>query len=176
MRILILLYILSANTAFAEIEKIAIPTDTGLKAYWQPKLSEIQGWKHNREASLHYGANFQLPIGQTLNGSETVIYARAFYKPRIPKTNSLQELIDKDIAEFKARDPNMIIDELTEQFAKNRTKFKVFKLTPNTGKNWEVISFADEGEFYLMFVVSSRSEVGLSNSMSDYFAFVNNYQ
>jgi len=176
MRIALLSLVLLSNLAFAEIEKFAIPSDSGFKTYWWPKLSEVEGWVHNREASYHYSSNFQLPVGETLNGAETVIYARAIYKPRVPNYEILQDLIDNDLAKFKARDSNINISQLSDEDAKNKTIFNVYKLTPDSGNNWEVISFADEGDFYLMFVVSSRSATDLSESMPAYLEFVRNYE
>lgn len=181
MRILLLLSLLIpsffiSGTVVAEIEKLAIPSPTGIQTYWWPKLPKVEGWEHNREASINYSSNFQLPVGETLNEAETVIYARAIYKPKQPEIESIEQLIDEDKKKFFERDPNMRIVELPNERAKNETLFRVFELTPEEGRNWEIVSFADEEDFYLIFVVSSRSQQGLEKSMPKYLSFLRNYE
>jgi hypothetical protein len=76
-------------TASAEIEKVAIPTDNGLTLHWWPKLPDVAGWHFDREASYHYGFAAWAPDNFTFSNAETVIYARAVYKPRDPERSRL---------------------------------------------------------------------------------------
>jgi hypothetical protein len=106
------LLVLSAS-ANSEIEKVAVPCEQKLCFYWWPKLVAVKGWHHDREHSYLYTANAQAPDGYTFANAESVIYAKALYKPRIPKTTSLEMLIKDDKEQFLSRDPNIMVSEVT---------------------------------------------------------------
>jgi len=50
-RLIFLLLLISAPIQ-AEISKLVIPHETGMKFYWWPVLPEINGWHHDREHGL----------------------------------------------------------------------------------------------------------------------------
>jgi hypothetical protein len=56
----------ASTAAIADIEKIAIPGERGLQFYWWPKVPLVEGWRHDREHSLHYSVNALAPNGFTL--------------------------------------------------------------------------------------------------------------
>ncbi len=93
----------ASATASAEIEKVAVPTDNGLTLHWWPKLPDVAGWHFDRDASYHYGFAAWAPDNFTFADAETVIYARAIYKPRDPETKSLDVLIERDKQHFRAK-------------------------------------------------------------------------
>lgn len=102
-----------SSSAYAEIEKIAIPGDKGLSFYWWPKLIPIEGWHQDREHSFFYSANVLAPDGFTFKNAESVMYASASYKPRSPEIKSLEALIDNDRKDFEANVPGVSIQEVT---------------------------------------------------------------
>jgi len=41
---------------------------------------------------------------------------------------------------------------------------------------WEKVSYGEEGEFYLIFTLSSRSEQGFKAALKDYELFISRYK
>jgi len=106
----------------AEIEKFAIPSEScgGMCFYWWPKLPNIQGWHHEREQSYNYSANAQAPDGFTFANAETVFYAKALYKLRIPETNNIEQLIKDDHSRFLSKSELHITQEKPIYTADNK--------------------------------------------------------
>src|SRR5207237_10269165 len=102
----------ACSPAFAEIEKIAIPGERGISFHWWPKLPSVVGWHHDREQSFQFGVNALAPDGFTFANAETVMYAKAVYKPREPEAKSLELLIEKDKKTFAAHIPGVAIEEV----------------------------------------------------------------
>ena len=172
-----LLFILLSVAANAEIEKKVVPCEQQkMCIYWWPKLAIIQGWHHERNFSYQYGFNAQAPDGFTFANAESVIYAKALYKPSIPETKSLEMLISKDKNDFISRDPNIIVSEVTSLKTGNGQNLKSFTFFPQGKGNWEQVSYGEEGEFYLIFTVSSKSEEGFTKVLDTYKQFINQYK
>jgi len=91
--VFILLFTLSIPQSFAEIQKFANPCDQGICFSWWPKLPRVAGWHQDQDQSYNYKINAQAPDGRTFANAETVIYANAIYKPRVPESKTLQDLI-----------------------------------------------------------------------------------
>jgi len=162
--------------AHAEIEKIAVPCEKKFCFYWWPKLPTVEGWHHDREHSCMYSANAQAPDGYTFANAETVIYAKALYKPRMPETTSLEMLIKDDKNQFLARDPNIVISEAESLTTGDGQVMKSFTFFPKQHGNWEQVSYGEEGDYYLIFTVSSRTKDGYKKTLEAYKKFVSGYK
>ena len=176
MKHLIILLFLISSPAQSEIFKLAIPGDTGMKFYWWPTLPEIKGWHHDRNFSLRYSSNAQAPDGFTFANAETVIYAKAIFKPRRKNIKSLNELIESDKRDFLKNTKDLEIKETDPLTTFDGKTLKSFTFTPKVKGNWERVSYGEEGEFYLIFTISSRSKNGYSESLKDYVQFISNYK
>lgn len=163
-------------SASAKIKKTAIPCKTGLCLYWWPELAPVQGWHHDQEASLMYGINAEAPDGYTFSNAVAVIYAKAMYKPRVPKTKSLKMLIENDKAEFLSRDPTIQITEVKSLRTADGRVLQSYTFFPKKGGNWEEVSYGEEGDFYLLFVISSQTKSGLEKALKAYKGFINQYK
>lgn len=161
--------------SYAEIEKIAIPCETGLCFYWWPKLPAVKGWHYDRENSLLFSTNAQAPDGFTFKNSETVFYAKALYKPRIPDTNSLTALIEYDKRKFQSHDPTITITEAEALTTKDGKPLKVFVFAPKEKGNWELVAYGEEGEFYVVFTLSSRTKAGYTKNIPVFKQYVMRY-
>lgn len=162
--------------ATARIEKTAIPCKTGICLYWWPAMAYVKGWHHDQGASLMYSINAEAPDGYTFSNAESVIYAKAVYKPRQPETKSLQMFINGDKASILARDHTIEISEvkpLTTEDGRNLPSYTFF---PAKKGNWEEASYSEEGEYYLVFVLSSRSKEGFKKALGAYKKFIVNYR
>ena len=169
------LLLLTYSVAHAEIEKIAIPGENGLSVHWWPKLAPLNGWHQDREHSLFYGANALAPDGNTFKNAETVMYALAIFKPRAPDIKSLAALIESDRKEFEASVPGISIHEVAAISSFDGQKFRSFTFFPTSEGNWERVSYGEEGEFYLVFTVSSRTRSGFNAAVGAYEKLIIGY-
>ncbi len=175
MALLFSLILLAPTFLCAEIEKKAMPSDSGLQLYWWPKLPLIEGWHQDEGSSYQYGINAQVPDGVTFSDAETVIYAKAIYKPRVPELSSLEQLINDDIAGFKTQDPSIIIKEVPKIISADGKVFKSLAFIPKATGNYEQVSYAEEAEFYLIFAISSRNKEGFEKGFKAYRMFITQY-
>jgi hypothetical protein len=160
----------------AEIERLAIPGERGMQFYWWPKLAPISGWQHDRDFSLRYSANALAPWGKSFADAETVMYAKAIYKPRVPETKSLTGLIENDKKDFVRNVPGIVIEDAEPLPSGDGKKLISLSYTPKDKGNLERVSYLDEGEFFLVFTISSRSASGLRSSMSAYEKMIAQYR
>jgi hypothetical protein len=164
------------SLALGEIEKIAIPCEQGLCFHWWPKLPPVDGWHHERDYSLKYGANALAPDGFNFANAETVMYVRALYKHRMPDTKSLEALIDHDKKEFLTTDPTIAISEASALTSADGQRMRSFTFFPKGRGNWERVTYGEEGDFFLIFTVSARSEDGYRKAQPAYEALVTHYR
>jgi hypothetical protein len=175
-RLLLLLILAGTFPVNAEIEKFGRPCETGLCLYWRPKLAPVEGWHHEPGPSQQYGANALAPDGSTFMDAETVMYAKAFYKPRITETKSLEALIENDKRGFLANVPGVVIANTKPLSTGDGKKLKSVTFFPTSQGNWERVSYGEEGEFYLLFTVSSRTKAGYEKALPAYEAMIRGYK
>jgi len=176
MRFIFLTILLVSAQVQAEIYKLAIPSESGMKFYWWPVLPEVEGWHHDREHSLMYSSNAQAPDGFTFANAETVIYSKALYKPRVPETKSIAELIKSDKKEFLSRAPDLIVKKVDPLVTDEGVKLQSFTFFPSSNGNWERVTYGEEGDYYIIFTISSRSKKGYQKSLVDYEKFIGQYK
>jgi hypothetical protein len=178
MKLLLLLMTLlgSSFTAIAEIEKGGSPCDTGLCLYWWPKLPAISGWHHEAEASQQNSFNALAPDGSTFENAETVMYAVALYKPNMPETGSLDALIAEDKEKFIEHSAAASIDETKPIATGDGQKLRSFTFFPKSEGNWEQVSYGEEGDYYLIFTVSSQTKSGYEKALHSYEAMLRGYK
>ena len=173
-RIVYLLIFFVTTNSYAEIYKLAIPTDSGIKFYWWPVLPDVSGWHHDRGSSIRYAINAQAIDGSTFTDSETVIYANAVFKPRVPEFDSLKKFIEYDQKQFKKI--NYQIQEEEPIYTGDGKKIISYSFCPKGEGNWERVSYGEEGDFYLVFTLSSRSKEGYKKYLRDYKIFIGKYK
>ncbi|MES9879638.1 MAG: hypothetical protein ABW185_02010 [Sedimenticola sp.] len=178
MKILLITFFLVGFTTSisAEIYKVAIPDERCGKMcfYWWPILPSVPGWQQDIQNSYHYSANTQAPKGESFSNTESVIYAKALFKPRIPEIKSLSALITDDHNKFKQH-TKPIITRLDNLTTAGGQVFESFQFFPKEKGNFERVSYGEEGEFYLVFTLSSRSKEKYESTMSAYLEFLNRY-
>jgi hypothetical protein len=165
-----------SSTVYAEIEKIAVPSEKGFSFYWWPKLAAVEGWHQDREHSILYSANALAPDGFTFKTAESVIYVSALYKPRSPEITSLDALIKNDKMDFEANVPGISVNEVAPLVTADGEKLRSFTFFPTKGGNWERVSYGEEGEFFLIFTVSSRSQSNFTSAVVAYEKFISAYK
>lgn len=108
--------------------------------------------------------------------AETVMYAKAVFKPRVPEVKSLAALIENDKNNFVTNFPGVTIQEMTTLATADGKKLISLVYTLADKGNWERVSYLEEGEFYLVFTVSSRTQAGFLASVKAYKTLVTQYK
>lgn len=176
-RALVLLVLFIAwVSAYAEVEKIATLCDKGFCFYCWPKLPNVKGWHHDRDQSLFFNINAQVPDGKTFADAETIIYANVLFKIQNPEAKTLHMLINIDHQQFRSDFPNAEIQEVKPLVTADGKTLRSFTYSSTEKNSWEQASFGEEREFYLIFTVSSRTPQGFSEAFSDYKKFINSYK
>ena len=139
-------------------------------------MASLDGWHQDREHSFFYSANALAPDGFTFKNAESVIYARALFKPRTPEIKSLETLIENDREDFEANVPGVSIQEVAPLSTADGQKLRSFTFFPTKDGNWERVSYGEEGEFYLVFTVSSRSQSGFNSAVVAYEKLIAGYK
>lgn len=161
--------------ALSEIEKIATPSDAGLRMTWWPKLPELPGWHHESEASIENGANILAPDGFTFSDSEAVMYAKAVYKPSVPKVINLDQMIENDVNQFISGG-DIVATEVGPLATGDREKLRSYTFFPKADGNWERVTYGEEGDYYLVFTINARSKAGYDQSLRDYEKLISTYK
>jgi hypothetical protein len=168
--------------AAAEIEKVAAPDEGSISFRWWPKVNPPPGWQQDRDASFAHAVSALVPVGRSFADAPTVMYAKAVYKPRIAEVTSLDAMIERDKQAFVKDSPGVVIHPAAAlKTADGRTAVS-FTFTPGSpaaakaGVNWERVSYLEEGEFYLVFTVSSRTQSGFRASAKSYETLVSRYR
>jgi hypothetical protein len=162
--------------ATAEIYKLAVPTDKGIELFWWPVMQPIPGWHHDEGASRANHVNAFVPNGSSFSDSQAVIYARAMFKPRIPETKSLNQLIADDRKTFEQDFPGVRIAELSPISDSKGSKFRYLSFTPSGAGSWERVAYSEEDDFYLIFTVSGTSEAALIHAQKEFEKWVSAYK
>ncbi len=174
--VLLAVLLLVPVTSLPEIEKVGWTCEKGICLAWWPKLEPAKGWHHERGASIANGVNVQVPDGFTFSNAETVIYAKASYKPRIPKITSLDMFIKDDQDEFNKNDLGIAITKVPSMKTNDGKSMMTYTFFPKNKGNWEQVSYGEEGDFYLIFTISSRSHEGFINSLPIYEQYITRYK
>ena len=166
--IFVLLSVVAVPT-HAAIEKTALTScENGICFYWWPILPKIDGWHQDREDSFHYSINALAPDGFTFVNAVTVMYARAIYKPQRSEIKSLDMLIADDKTQFIENDPGTTIAAAPPLTTGSGNKLVSFTFIPKAPGSWERVSYGEEGDFYLIFTISSKSAADLQKAMPNY--------
>jgi hypothetical protein len=155
-----------APVAFAGIEKTAAPSENGIRLMWWPRISVPKGWHHDPGSSQYFAFNAIAPDGSTFSKAETVLYAKANYKPRSPETTTLAALIASDISRQRSEEPGLIVTHEPPMHGNAGLIFKVVRFAPakEAAGAWERVAYAEDGDYFITLVVSSHSQRGLDSS------------
>lgn len=163
------------SVACGEIVKVTEMTDKGLHFMWYPKLPEVKGWHSDQEATNHYKVNAMAPNGETFKHSPAVIYAKACYKPKVDE-KTLAAFITADKKAFRSQEPGIQISELPSIETRSRLSMRCVEFVPKKNGNWERVAYFEEGDFYVVFTLSSRSKSSFDRSLPTYLQLLKGYR
>jgi hypothetical protein len=160
----------------AEILKFAFPDEKGLNFKWWPKVPSLPGWHHDQGSSQKYAVNALAPDGNTFANAETVLLAKANYKPRSPAIKTVAQLIEDDRKNTLEAVPGTRIAPLTDMKDMDGQVFVVRSFAPGKGAgNWEAVAYGEEGDYFLTFTISSRTQQGYQKNFKSFEALVRSY-
>ena len=114
------------------------------------------------------GGNTLVPNRSTFAKAESIIYARALYKPRIPETKSVDTLISDDKKDSVQEKPDIIISDGGILTTADGKKLRSLTFFPKKTGDWEQVAYGEEGDFYLIFTISSKSKKGFDSAQQTY--------
>jgi len=161
--------------ANAEIEKGGNLCDSGVCVYWWPRLPPVTGWHQDMEVSRRQGVNALAPDGSTFNEAETVMYGTAATKAGSEAAN-LEEFIAADMKGFAEHQPGSLVTEVAPLTTGDGLKLRSFTFFPKREGNWERVAFGEEGEYFLVFTVSSRTQAGYEKALPIFAAMLKGYK
>ncbi|MGP1682973.1 MAG: hypothetical protein ACTS8S_11665 [Giesbergeria sp.] len=170
-----LILITISGPVSAEVEKVAAPADSGIALRWWPKVQPPQGWHFDRESSHHFGFNAMAPDGSTFSAAETVMYAKANYKPREPQIKTLKQLVEHDFSRFRQSYPDITVVIEPSLHSADHKPLQVVTFAPSTGANWERVAYGEAHDFYVLFTVSSRTKDGFEFTLPAFKSMVASY-
>ena len=175
MKYLIYFMLMISSPIYAEIEKLAIPGESSIQLYWWPVLPEVEGWHHDREHSLLYNANAQAPDGFNFADAETVIYVKSVHKPRVPELKTLADFIESDLNKFRVKE-DVTISRGVNLETNDEKSLVTYLFSPKEKGNWEQVAYGEEGEYYLIFTISSRNKKSYKAALEYYEQYVSGYR
>jgi hypothetical protein len=172
----LMILLAAATVADAEVVKMAVPSDSGLRLYWWPALPIPKGWQHDDEVSREREVNVILPIGKSFDDAPAVIYARADYKPRLPQVHSLADYIHQDKADIGSQSPTAAIADRPDVKTGDGATLKVVSYALPAKRQWELVAYGEEGDYYVLFTVSAATDTDLKDAESVFYGLLARYK
>jgi hypothetical protein len=160
----------------AAVEKNAVAGEDGIQLSWWPRLPDLPGWSPDPVASMQYGANALVPTGKTFGEADAVLYAKAQYKPHVPDIKSLSDLIERDKREISADGAGARIHVSHPLSSADGRPLSCRVFEPVSSGTWERVCYLEEGDYYLMFALRSRTQASFNASMKAFEALVSRYR
>ncbi len=176
MKLLSILMFLIVSIAISQTaENDSIGGNSGLvygkdHAFW---LTAPKGWVLDNSSGVSQGLHAVFyPMGGSWNNSPTVMYCNTSNKS-VKGNETLQELLDYDISQFKINAPNIKITDFPILYTKDKKKVVLKKFIYS---NYEYVAYIDEPKIIAMLVMTSRNEKELDNSLSAFKELINSYK
>lgn len=167
----------TAVAAHADVEKFALMGNNGMRMVWWPKIAPPIGWAQDRRSSEHYAMNAFAPGGSTFNDADTVFYARAEYKQRVPEIKTLKQYIERDRKGALSHVADLKIKPGAALANGDGAKLDTLVFEPGaTAGNWERVAFLEEGDYFFNFVISARTKAGYEKNVKVYEDWIRAYK
>jgi len=173
---ILVLALAAALPAAAVVEIVETPSSAGPVKQWWPRITPPKGWEHDREHSLAYGINAMAPAGKSFGDAETVMYGKAMYRPRELELRNVDMLIERDRRKALKDDPPRKSAKGASLKTADGTSLKTVTYEPARGEgNWERVAYGQEGDYFILFAVSSRTKKGLNSARAAFERMVKGY-
>lgn len=176
MNYLLTLLILISTALSAEPLKPFIPAEPTMQGFWWPVYIDASGAQQESFYGLPLGDYPTAADGALLSDIETIIYARALYKPRTPRIKSLGELVEAEKRQFRARNPEVEISAIEPVQAADGETLTSYTYFPRKSGTWERVTYSEEGDFYLLFTIRSQSKLRYQQDLESYLTYIRKYR
>lgn len=167
--------LVNAESADPRMEKVAVPTGNKIQLFYWPRLGAIDGWHHDRPTSIRARVNMLIPDGFNFSNAESLMYARALFKPQARDIHSLEDFVQTNIEEFRKNKPGFTIEEVAPIPTGVGSEIRSVTYFPKSSGDWERVAYAEDGRYYILFVISSRSEAGYEKALPAYRSMIASY-
>ena len=154
------LWLVGAAGVQAATQPVAGPcNDKGGMCIWrEPLVSAPKGWERKQNASDRYRAVVFAPAGSNFGNAGAVIYAKAI--PRQGNAPTLAAFMTQDLATFRAQYSKLGVQTGLALTDGDGQRLSAVRLSPMAASKaqWETTAYAQEGEYYLVFVLSARTK------------------
>jgi hypothetical protein len=133
-----------------------------------------KGWVVDQEVGKRHGTCcVYYPKGTTWESAETVMYPNIATKG--PGQRTIDEFMESDLKSFRTHDPEMKYEDAKDIPLQNNrvAKVRVFH-DVNRGSS-EAVAYVDEEKIIAIFVMSSKTEKELNDSMPLFRSAVQSY-
>jgi hypothetical protein len=133
-----------------------------------------KGWVVDQEVGKRHGTCcVYYPKGTTWNSAETVMYPNIATKG--PGQRTLDEFMESDLKSFRTHDPEMKYEDAEDVHLQGKrvAKVRIFRGV-NRGSS-EAVAYVDEEKTIALFVMNSKTEKGLNESMPLFRTAVQSY-
>jgi hypothetical protein len=121
-------------------------------------LTAPEGWILDNHSGAPQGLHAVFyEVGQTWKGAATVMYANTA-SLELPEHNSLAQLINYDVENFKKNYSGIVITDAPDIAIKDNVIAKVKHMSGDAFGNYEAIAYIDAGKTGIMIVFSSRTK------------------
>ena len=114
------------------------------------------------------------PRGSSWSKSPTVMYA-AWASKKKEGVTTLQQIIDKDVANFKKENPSMVITESRPLKTGDGKTALVRLFKGDQGGNFEAVAYVDEKAGVAVLVLTSRNQVAFNKAIPAFEKLVSSY-
>jgi len=178
-KLLLSLILLSAGalwvqTSNAELLRVQTPCDSRTCVYWLPKLPVLPGW-HLHTTDEPQDAVVLVPDGYTYGNAQYIIYARALQKALLMDRPSLHRFITQDAEDYKALYPGIKVTEAGLVQTAQHNSLRSLKLTPTKSGPWEQITYHEDGDHFVVVVLTSKTAAGYSKARTEYLELLRRY-
>ena len=176
MNYLLSILLLITSAAYGEALKPFIPAEPDMKAFWWPVYIDASGAQQESFYGLTLGKYPTAEDGALLTDIETVIYARALFKPRMPKVASLEELIEDEQRQFRSKTPGVEISVTEPVKTTDGKALMSYTYFPKESGSWERVTYSEEGDFYLLFTIRSQNQQRYQQDLESYLNYIRKYR
>ena len=114
------------------------------------------------------------PRGSSWSKSPTVMYA-AWASKKKEGVSTLQQMIDKDVADFKKENPSMVIIESRPLKTGDGKTALVRLFKGDQGGNFEAVAYVDEKAGVAVLVLASHNQVAFNKAIPAFEKLVSSY-
>lgn len=158
----------------AETEGFAYQCESSTCFWRRPIVDAPPGWVKDEESGAHFKFNAFARKGESFTDSDAVMYAHAVYRKNAAPT--LAEHINQHKERHLKANRGSAMPK--PQFTRNADGKQLTTLTSTPGKpdgDWETVAFDEEGDYYLVFVLSARTKQAHDKARDDFAALVRGY-